>query len=396
MNYQLDQLKKEVQKELFEEILPFWMKLKDEENGGFYGQINSNNELIKDAPKGGVLNNRILWTFSAAYRLTGNKDYLQIATRAKDYILQNFIDREYGGVYWKIGANGQPIDTKKQIYNLGFAIYGLSEYYRITNDEIALNEAINLFNLIEKYSFDPIENGYFEAFSRDWKTIGDMRLSIKDANEKKTMNTHLHILEPYTNLYRVWKSPDLKHKIHNLIRVFLDQILDKETNHLGLFFDDQWTNKSSLISYGHDIEAAWLIREAAVEIGNIQLLNEVEKRVLQIVDAALEGYQPDGSLAYEYDTRTKHLDSERHWWVQAETVVGAYDAFEISGDRKYLDVVFNTWKYIKTSIIDKENGEWVWSRMPDGSAHPTQDKVGFWKCPYHNSRMCFELISRLS
>jgi len=396
MKNDLLKLRAELENELTQNILPFWIKyMPDIENGGFYGQITATNQLMKDAPKGGILNSRILWTFAAAYRLTGNETYLEMAVRAKDFLLSKFIDTTYGGVYWQVDAKGNPTDSKKQIYNLGFAIYGLSEFYRATKDASALEEAINLFNLVEQYSFDDVNNGYFEAFTRDWKDIDDMRLSAKDANEKKTMNTHLHILEPYTNLYRVWKSPVLKQKIQNLISVFMDKILNKNNSHLGLFFDENWNSKSNVYSYGHDIEAAWLIHEAALEIDDKVLLDKVQGKLLSIVDAALEGYTDEGSLAYEYDAEIKHTDTERHWWVQAEAMVGAFDAYRLSNNRKYLDVVFKTWKYIKANIIDTNHGEWIWSRMPDGSIHPTQDKAGFWKCPYHNGRMCMELMEKI-
>jgi mannobiose 2-epimerase len=396
MKSNLEQLKTEVENELITNILPFWMnRMPDDENGGFYGRITAENKVIPSASKGGILNSRILWTFSAAYRLTAKLEYKEMADRAKDYLTTKFIDETYGGVYWQVDAQGNPNDTKKQIYNLGFAIYGLSEYYRATQEASALEEAIKLFNLIEKYSFDSVDNGYFEAFTREWNAIEDMRLSEKDANEKKTMNTHLHILEPYTNLYRVWKSPELKVKIENLIQVFLEKIVNPENNHLGLFFDEKWNRKSNSFSYGHDIEAAWLIHEAAIEIDNKQLLEKIRTKLLPIVDAALEGYQSDGSLAYEFDAEMQHTDTERHWWVQAETMVGAFDTYQLSNDEKYLQVVLSTWEYIKANLIDQQNGEWVWSRMPDGSIHTTQDKAGFWKCPYHNGRMCMELMMRI-
>lgn len=372
MTSNLAQLKAEVENELITNILPFWMNvMPDNKNGGFYGQVTAENKIVPLAPKGGILNSRILWTFSAAYRLTGHNEYKETAARAKDYLIAKFIDKTFGGVYWQLDADGNPADTKKQIYNLGFAIYGLSEYYRATQDAPALQEAIKLFNLIEKHSFDPVNHGYFEAFTCEWGEISDMRLSEKDANEKKTMNTHLHILEPYTNLYRVWKSPKLKSKIENLIHIFINKIVNTDNHHLGLFFDEKWNSKTNSFSYGHDIEAAWLIHEAAIEIDNPKLLELVRTKVIPIVDAALEGYQSDGSLAYEFEADKKHMDTERHWWVQAETMVGAFDAYQLSGDEKYLKVVFSTWEYIKTNLIDKKNGEWFWSRLPDAKTHPT-------------------------
>ena len=220
--------KVEVQEVLTNNILPYWMeKMEDDVNGGFYGRITGEEILKPEADKGAILNARILWTFSAAYRVLAKDEYLETAQRAKRYLLDNFYDKEFGGVYWSLDYNAKPIDTKKQIYALGFAIYGLSEFHRATGDKEALDYAIALFEAIEKYSFDADKNGYFEAFTCEWGEIADMRLSDKDANERKTMNTHLHILEPYTNLYRVWKDERLKHQLKNLIEIFLDRILHR-------------------------------------------------------------------------------------------------------------------------------------------------------------------------
>lgn len=391
----LSTLKKEVFDELTTNILPYWLKLVDKENGGFYGQVDAQNILNKHADKGGILHARILWTFSAAYRILGDESHLRAASIAKDYLIKKFIDKEFGGTFWKLDYKGNPIETKKQIYNLGFSIYGLSEYYRATVDKEVLENAINLFYLIEKHSFDPVNNGYFEAFTNDWHEIQDMRLSAKDANEKKTMNTHLHILEAYTNLYRIWKSPELKKQLINLVEIFIEKIIDKNTNHLGLFFDESWNLKSEIISYGHDIEAAWLILEAARESGEVDLLQKAGKYICPIVDAALEGYQPKYGFSYEYEPLADNTDKERHWWVQAEAIAGSLHAYLVSNDEKYLDVAYKTWQYIKSAIIDKDNGEWYWSRIENGETHPQRDKAGFWKCPYHNSRMCMELIENL-
>lgn len=376
-------------KELIDNILPYWInKMADNVNGGFYGQIDGNDILHPEANKGVVLNARILWTFSAAYRMLNDKQYLDIATRAYDYIMGYFVDKEYGGVYWELDCKGKPTNTKKQVYAQGFALYGFSEYYRATNNKKALEMAQKMFFLIEENK-DTQYGGYFEAFTREWSPIEDMRLSVKDANEKKSMNTHLHILEPYTNLLRVWNDDRLKAAQKQLLRIFIDKILNKGNFHQHLFFDENWDIRSSAISYGHDIEAAWLLYEAAEVLGDKSLKDEVTQLTLKIADAAAEGLMADGSMIYEKDVN--HVDGERHWWVQAEGVVGYMYAYKISGDDKYKKYAKQLWLYITNNIVDKTNGEWYWSRLPNGGINRKDDKAGFWKCPYHNGRMCMEM-----
>lgn len=256
----IKKMKQEMEEELVSNILPFWInRMTDEVNGGFYGRITGREEVKPEAEKGAILNARILWTFSAAYRLLRRPEYLETATRAKRTLIDRFYDNEFGGVYWSLDYKGNPLDTKKQIYALGFAIYGLSEYARATGDDEALAYAIRLFETIEEHSFDPVKNGYCEALTREWGEIADMRLSAKDENERKTMNTHLHILEPYTNLFRIWKDARLEKQLRNLIGLFTERILNIKTGHLELFFNDDWVSKYRIVSYGHDIEASWLI-----------------------------------------------------------------------------------------------------------------------------------------
>jgi len=382
--------------ELVENILPYWMnKMQDKKFGGFYGQINGQEELIVNSPKGGILNARILWSFSAAYNQLKKPEYLEMANHAYNYIVVHFFDAEMGGTYWSLLCDGQPQDTKKQIYSQAFFIYALIEYYRATGIGQSLKKAIDLFHLIEKFSFDKSRNGYFEAFSRNWQPLKDLRLSEKDANESKTMNTHLHILEAYTNLFRVWKDETLAVKLENLIELFIVCITDFHTFHLNLFFNDDWECKSSIISYGHDIEASWLIYEAAEVLGKPELLEKAKWICEKLVIASMEGLQKDGSLIYEKDLRTGHIDVERHWWPQAEAVVGFINAWEFTGEIEYLTHAETSWQYIKDYLIDRENGEWFWSAMADGTANRKDDKAGFWKCPYHNSRACLELIRRV-
>jgi mannobiose 2-epimerase len=305
MKYELLELKQELKEELTHNILPFWMdKMPDEKNGGFFGQITGKDVLVSDAPKGGILNARILWTFSSAALHLKNKLYLEYAKRAKDYIFEHFFDAENGGTYWMLHADGTPADTKKQIYSQAFFIYAFVEYYRATGDMACLDKAKELFLLIEKHSFDKEKNGYFEAYSKDWVILEDLRLSDKDANEKKTMNTHLHILEAYTNLYRVWKDEKLKHQLKNLIEIFTSKIINSKTHHLDLFFDEDWAVKSKLVSYGHDIEAVWLLDEAAVVLGDPQVLKNVQEKVIKVAIAASEGVQANGSIINEKNNAT--------------------------------------------------------------------------------------------
>ena len=395
MNQLINQLRNEMHSELENNILPFWMnKMEDNEEGGFYGQITGEDELKPEASKGAILNARILWTFSSAYRLLKKPEYLETATRAKRYLIDRFYDPQYGGIYWELDYKGNPLDTKKQIYAIGFAIYGLSEYARATGDEEALAYAQQLFDVIEQHSFDSEQNGYVEALTRDWQPIEDMRLSDKDENEKKTMNTHLHILEPYTNLYRVWKDEQLERQLRNLIEVFITRILDPQTGHLNLFFEEDWTNKYRIYSYGHDIEASWLIHEAALVLGDPEVLKRIEPIIIRIAQAADEGLNPDGSMIYENFLDKQKIDRELHWWVQAENVVGHINLYQHFGDTEALDTAARCWEFIKTKLIDREQGEWHWSLLPDGTVNRRDDKAGFWKCPYHNGRMCMEVIER--
>ena len=396
MKYELLQLKQELKEELTHNILPFWMvKMTDEQRGGFFGQINGKNQLMLNAPKGGILNARILWTFSSAALYFKIPLYIEYAKRAKVYIFEHFFDTVNGGTYWMLNADGSPADTKKQIYSQAFFIYGLVEYYRVTNDKECLTKAIELFHLIEKHSFDTESNGYFEAYSMDWKLLDDLRLSDKDANEKKTMNTHLHILEAYTNLFRVWDNALLGKQLRNLIELFLEKIINNQTHHLDLFFDENWECKSTLFSYGHDIEAAWLLHEAALVLGDIDLIRKVKEVSLKIANASAEGLQPNGSLWNERNYVTGHVDSNCDWWPQAESMIGFFNAYELSDDVEYAKKTLHAWEFIKEYLVDKKDGEWHWSVSAEGEVDESNDKAGFWKCPYHNSRMCLELMTRI-
>jgi mannobiose 2-epimerase len=383
-------------KEELKRILSYWADIAtDNEHGGFYGKIDNENHITPNAPKGSVLNARILWSFSAAFNQSPNPEYLHMAERAYNYITAHIIDAQYGGVYWLVNYKGQPLDTKKQVYALAFTIYALSEFYKASELEEAKQKAIDLFYLLVEKAYDPIKTGYFEAFTIDWQPIEDLRLSAKDANEKKTMNTHLHLLEGYTNLYRVWPDKALKEHIEILLNNFFDYFIDQKTNHLVLFFDEDWNRKSDLVSYGHDIEATWLLLEAAEVIGDSLMIEKIKQISIAVAETTIQGLDTDGGVWYEYEPAGNHLIKEKHWWVQAEAMVGFYNGWQLNGDEKYLNLALNNWQFVKNKILDKANGEWFWGIDKHGDIMQGEDKAGIWKCPYHNSRACMEIIRRI-
>ncbi len=393
---QLNRLKSEVNKNLTENILPYWIKnMVDPVNGGFIGRIDSEEKKYPSEDKGGILNARILWTFSSAYRVTKDTSYLTIAKRAKDYILAHFVDQLNGGTYRSVTSTGEPSDLRKQTYSQSFFIYALSEYFRATGDKMALEAAKEIYNSLEKYAVDPKSDGYFEVFDRKWKRINERLIGEKSIKDVKTMNTHLHLMEAYANLYRVWPDPKVGKRLKNLITLFTDKIIDPQTFHLRVFMDANWKSTSTVNSYGHDIEASWLLVEAAHIFGDQSLLKNCERISLKIADAAGEGLQTDGSLISEKDYLTGEVNYSRDWWPQAEAIVGLMHAFELSGDERYLNKAIKCWDYTNKYLVDHKAGEWFNAVSAAGTVSKG-DKAGFWKCPYHNGRMCMEMMDRVS
>jgi mannobiose 2-epimerase len=393
----IDKLKNELEQEL-KSILDYWLNNSiDEEYGGFYGKIDYYNKPDPESSKGIILNTRILWTFSAAYNLIKNRKYLKAAHRAYRHLTEYFLDEKYGGFYWEVDKKGRPVNTRKQIYAQAFGIYSLSEYYMASGKSESILLAKGIFRLIEKYSFDNKHKGYIEALDREWKELKDLRLSSKEINVPKTMNTHLHVLESYSNLLRVWKNKDLKIQLKNLINIFLKQIIDPGTGHFKLFFEKDWTSKLSIISYGHDIEGSWLLTEAAELTKDKALISMMKETAVKITDSVVnEGLDSNCSLFYEYDAERDHLDTDKHWWPQGEAMAGLVNSWQISGNKKYMEFVFDIWNFIKNYISNKEFGEWDGRVDKDNKPYKEDVRTGFWKCPYHNSRACMEVIKRLS
>ncbi len=390
----LDVFKQEIRMER-DAILDFWAKNSlDLVNGGFLGKLDHFGHIDYSSVKGGVLNARILWTFSSAFAATENTSHKEIADRAFEYMKKHLIDHVNGGAYWSVDPSGNKLDGRKQVYGLAFAIYGFSEYFKISKNQEALEIAKKLYLVIEKHSFDQKSNGYFEAFAEDWSALSDMRLSVKDLNATKTMNTHLHILEAYTNLYAIFPNNQLTNNIENLLEIFDKKIIDPFLGQLNLFFDNDWNSLSQRYSFGHDIEASWLLHDSALTIQKNEIIEKWQNKAIQIAEIILKNINPDGSLYHEIDLENMHIDKHREWWVSAEAMVGFVNAYKLTNDKKYLNAVFSLWDFIKKHIKDPDNGEWHWGVLADYSKMK-EDKIGFWKCPYHNFRACQEILERV-
>lgn len=381
----------DVKKHLTERIIPFWKSLRDEEYGGYYGWLGYDLVLDKKAVKGCILNSRILWFFSNAYLLLGEKSLLQEAEHGWNFLKDRCVDRENGGVYWSLSYDGKPEDTTKHTYNQAFAMYALSSYYDASGDREALELAWDLYHLIETRCRD--EYGYLEAFNIRFEPEDNDKLSENGVMAEKTMNTLLHVFEAYTEFYRVTKAPEVEEKIKFMLDLVEKKIYNRDLGRQEVFFDRKWNSLIDLYSYGHDIETAWLVDRGLDILGDPvykERLSPITKEITKnIYERAYIGH----SLVNEAENGT--VDTTRVWWVQAEAVVGFLNGWQRSPEhREYLEAAEDIWKYIKEKIVDHRAGsEWFWAVDQEGNP---LDKpvVEPWKCPYHNGRMCMEVIRR--
>ena len=402
-------MREEVKQELLYDIIPFWRKLRDDTYGGYYGWLSYDLKLDKKSEKGCILNSRITWFFANAYTLYKKgiiteeecqaagfcgEDLLAEAKHGYEFFKNHCLDREFGGIYWSLNYDGSPLDTTKHTYNQAFCIYALSSYYEASGDEEALTLARTLFSLIEEKCTDEI--GYLEAFTREFAPESNEKLSENGVLADKTMNTLLHVFEAYTELYRVAGDLDVKKRLLWILNIFATKVYNKKTHRQEVFFDAEYNSIIDLYSYGHDIETAWLI-DRGVEVLKEPACTEsmypiTQELTAQIYRVAFNGH----SLANECDTGIVNVN--RVWWVQAETLVGFLNGYEKTPENlKYRDAALAQWEFIKDYVIDKREGsEWYWEVNEDGSPIEGRPIVEPWKCPYHNGRMCFEALTRIS
>ena len=382
----------EIKAHLINDIIPFWKGLRDDEFGGYYGYLDYDLKLDKKAVKGCILNSRITWFFSNAYTLLKDVSLLEEAKHGFAFLKEHCMDKDNGGIYWSMKYNGEPEDTTKHTYNQAFSIYALSSYYEASGDEEALEMAKELFHIIETRCTDEI--GYKEAFDKEFHEIENDKLSENGVIAEKTMNTLLHVFEAYTELYRVAKRPEVKERLEWIMDTFADKVYNPALHRQEVFFDRNMNSILDLHSYGHDIETAWLI-DRGVEVLGEKKYEDKMSPITRDLTAQIYKVAFDGrSLANECERGV--VNKHRIWWVQAETVVGFLNGWQKNpGKPEYLDAAKAEWNFIKEYVIDKRKGsEWYWEVDPDGKPYEGRPIVEPWKCPYHNGRMCFEVIKR--
>ncbi|MBB5519990.1 AGE family epimerase/isomerase [Amphiplicatus metriothermophilus] len=366
----------------------------DPATGGAHGEIAEDNAVRADAERGAVLETRALWFFSALARARPSECARAAARRLYRYVTETFVDAEHGGLVWSVAADGTWTRDRKQVYAQAFAIYAFCACAAAFDDVEARDRALALARLLEERAWDQGQGGYLEAFARDWSPVEDMRLSARDLNAPKTMNTHLHMLEAYTSLHALVGDDFSRRCLTRIFDLFLERFVRPRGAHVSLFYSADWRDLCADESYGHDIETSWLLCEAAGTLGDADRKVEARAAALTLAEAALDALDGAGGLVYERHADARGLVAERHWWPQAEALVGFYNAHQLSGEARYAEAAARVWHFIRTQHIDEERGEWLWLARADAPKSGPY-KAGFWKGPYHNGRAMMEMIRRL-
>lgn len=384
-------LAEEVREHLTGALIPFWKRMRDEEQGGFYGYLGYDLTLDKQAVKGCILNSRILWFFSNAAMVLEDKGLLEYAGHAYLFLKEKCLDKVNGGVYWSVTYDGKAEESMKHTYNQAFAIYALSSYFDAAEDPEALSLAWELYRIIEEKCKD--EYGYLESFDESFHGTENEKLSENGILAEKTMNTLLHVFEAYTELYRVTRDPKVAQKLKWILDIFESRVYNRKKGRQEVFFDRTWNSLIDLYSYGHDIETAWLIDRGCEILGDETYTAKMTPITKEITAHIYDRALVEGSLLNESENGV--LDTTRVWWVQAEAVVGFLNGYQKEpGQVRYQEAAEQVWDYIQTYMVDKRGGsEWFWAL--DQNRNPLEKPiVEPWKCPYHNGRMCFEVIRR--
>jgi mannobiose 2-epimerase len=408
-DHKLNQHKDYFEKELHDNILAYWMKYGvEKDKGGFFPAVDMENNPVLSANKTSVLNARILWTFAAAAKKYPGRGYEEVAHLAYEVVTEDFTDKEFGGFYMEISSDNRVVNDIKHTYAQAFVIYSLCKYYEFNPSEDVMSKIKDFFYFLDEKTKDTENPGYVESFTREWEIYEENRMA--DNNEPKSMNTHLHLLEAYAAVYKVWKNELVKKRLTELIEIFIHHII-RESGHLGVFFSSDFTeteNSKGICSFGHDIEASWLIWEAAEILGDKEIEETLRPLVLKMADAVLRvGVDKDGGLFLESTRFGSHVRTNKHWWIQAENLVGFMNAYQLAGDEKYWETVKLAWDFIDRCVIDHEGGEWFtkvnrlgipYREEPadDPSPYYRNDwKIDPWKCPYHNGRAMLEMVERI-
>ncbi|MBO6108364.1 MAG: AGE family epimerase/isomerase [Eubacterium sp.] len=390
----IEDVAEEVKTELTTHILPFWEKLKDDENGGYYGRMEFNGTLRRDAVKGGILHARILWAFSNAYTVLKDPEYLPYAKHAYEFLTGPLWDEQFGGVYWSVTSDGKPAEDLKHGYCQAMSLYAISSYYEASGDEKALMRAMEIYDLLEQEMRD--EYGYKESFTRDFRWAENEKLSENGVEAAKTMNTNLHVFEAYTELYRVSGYPQVADKIRELLDIFTDKIYSPRRHRLEVFFDESFNAIIDLHSFGHDIEASWLLDRGTEVLGDPSYIAKIEPITTNLVQTIYDLALDSMKSSIYMESENGNIRKNKNWWGQCEAMVGFYNAYQKDESKtEYLQVVEDIWQFIKSHFIDSREGlEWIQELDASGNAITSLPAVGIWKCPYHNTRMCLEVIKR--
>ena len=381
----------EIKNHLTENLIPFWKGLIDRDFGGYYGFSDFDHTVNEKYEKGCILNSRILWFFSSCAELTDDKDCIGYAGHAYDFLKSAYLDRKNGGVYWSVTYDGDPLDTTKHTYCQAFAIYALAAYYKVSADEESLGIANDLVKIIEQKCRD--KYGYLEAFNVDFTPASNEKLSENGVMAERTMNTLLHVYEAYTGLYEVTKSDYIADRLREMLTIFKDKMYNPEKHRQEVFFDRNYTPLLDLISYGHDIETAWLIDRGIEVLDDDELKAAYGDITCDLADNILHNAFDGNSLAQECEAGV--VNEDRVWWVQAEAVNGFINEYlKDPSKTEYKDAAVAQWEYIKKNFIYKDGGEWYNQLDKSGKPYGNMPVVGPWKCPYHNGRMCLEIIRR--